>query len=256
MVLKRNPPTIRLAILEADTPIGRTKEKYGGYGALFAELLAKGCEEVARQDGVPGPELEITKYDVVNHPAVYPALEEVDGVLITGSKHNSFDSTPWIRTLVAFTQRVLAQHRVRIIGVCFGHQILGRAMEVEVARSEAGWEVAVVPVELTEVGRRVLGVERLAIHQMHRDIVYAYPVSVEPLGSSDRCSVQGMYSKGRLISVQGHPEFNEEIVEELLVNRHEQGIFPDGVYEDGMRRVGERHDGVVVAAAFVRFLVE
>ena len=38
---------IRIAILECDEPIGRTKEKYGGYGNLFAELLDKGASEWA-----------------------------------------------------------------------------------------------------------------------------------------------------------------------------------------------------------------
>lgn len=95
-----------------------------------------------------------------------------------------------------------------------------------------------------------------AIHQMHRDIVYTYPDSVEKLGHSDRCEVQGMYTKGRLITVQGHPEFNGDIVSELLENRHEKGIFDDTMYKDGMSRVRKHHDGVAVGAAFIRFMLE
>ena len=91
---------------------------------------------------------------------------------------------------------------------------------------------------------------------MHRDIVFDYPPDVEPLGSSPRCKVQGMYSKNRLITVQGHPEFSKDIVTELLETRHKQGIFGDEVYEDGLARVGKDHDGVAVAKAFLRFLLE
>ena len=91
---------------------------------------------------------------------------------------------------------------------------------------------------------------------MHKDIVYYYPQGVEELGSSPKCQVQGMYIKGRLITVQGHPEFNQEIVSELLETRHKQGIFDAGTYEDGMARVGKEQDGVVVAKAFWRFLLE
>lgn len=91
---------------------------------------------------------------------------------------------------------------------------------------------------------------------MHRDIVYTYPEGVESLGSSPRCQNQGMYIKGRMISVQGHPEFYEELVAELLEARHKQGIFDDETYEDGIARVGKQHDGVAVAAAFLRFLLE
>ena len=91
---------------------------------------------------------------------------------------------------------------------------------------------------------------------MHRDIVYECPKGVEGLGASPRCSVQGMYVKGRVITVQGHPEFNQQIMTEILEARHDQGIFNDELYEDGMARAGKHHDGVVVSSAFLRFLLE
>ena len=91
---------------------------------------------------------------------------------------------------------------------------------------------------------------------MHRDIVYYYPPDTIPLGSSPRCEVQGMYAPRRFIAVQGHPEFNEEIVTEILGSRHKNGIFSDGVYDEAMRRVGNEHDGLKVGAAFLKFLVE
>ena len=54
---------------------------------------------------------------------------------------------------MAFNQEILAQDRVRIIGVCFGHQIIGRAMGVKVAPSNRGWEVSVCKMELSEKGK-------------------------------------------------------------------------------------------------------
>lgn len=91
---------------------------------------------------------------------------------------------------------------------------------------------------------------------MHRDIVYFYPQGVEELGSSPVCKVQGMYAPKKLITVQGHPEFNEEIVAELLEKRHATGVFDDAAYEAAMGRVGKQHDGVVVSKAFLRLLLE
>lgn len=91
---------------------------------------------------------------------------------------------------------------------------------------------------------------------MHLDIVDEYPAGVESLGSSPTCSVQGMYHRGKLITVQGHPEFNQQIVSELLEIRHERGVFNDAVFESGMARVGKEQDGVVVGKAFLRFLLD
>jgi GMP synthase-like glutamine amidotransferase len=70
---------------------------------------------------------------------------------------NSFDSDPWILNLVSFTKSILAQTRVRLIGVCFGHQIIGRALDIPVGRSEAGWELAVTELQLSEVGKSIFG---------------------------------------------------------------------------------------------------
>lgn len=91
---------------------------------------------------------------------------------------------------------------------------------------------------------------------MHRDAVYEYPEGVEHLAYTQGCQVQGMYIPKRVITVQGHPEFNEEIMKELLKVRHETGIFNDEQYNDAMSRVDKYHDGVVVSQAFLRFLLE
>ena len=91
---------------------------------------------------------------------------------------------------------------------------------------------------------------------MHRDIVYNYPEGVEALASTDKCSVQGMYAAKRFITVQGHPEFTEEIAREILKARYAQGIFDEAMFKDAIGRVDRYQDGVVVSQTFLRFLLE
>lgn len=50
---------------------------------------------------------------------------------------------------------MLAQKRVKIIGVCFGHQIVGRALGAPVARSEKGYEMSVIELNLTARGKKL-----------------------------------------------------------------------------------------------------
>lgn len=68
---------------------------------------------------------------------------------------DSFDDASWILKLVDFTRGVLDDKRVRATGVCFGHQIIGRALGVAVGRSTAGWEISVTPMSLTERGTKL-----------------------------------------------------------------------------------------------------
>lgn len=77
------------------------------------------------------------------------------------SGHNSFEDIPWINRLVEFTQQVLAQDRVRLLGICFGHQIVGRALNTKVGRSDQGWEIAVCDVDLTDKGKELFGRDKI-----------------------------------------------------------------------------------------------
>lgn len=75
--------------------------------------------------------------------------------------HSAFDDNPWILRLVDYVAKALAHPRIRVIGVCFGHQIVGRAMGVKVARSDIGWETSVCGVELSKKGKEVFGQDGL-----------------------------------------------------------------------------------------------
>jgi GMP synthase-like glutamine amidotransferase len=70
--------------------------------------------------------------------------------------YDSFSNESWTLKLVEYTKEVLMDGRVRAIGVCYGHQIIGRALGVPVGRSTSGWEVSVVAINLTELGKSVL----------------------------------------------------------------------------------------------------
>src|SRR5690606_1177807 len=162
---------LRLAILEADLPLPNTAAKYGGYGGVFNRLLSRAC---ASLDLPFERTLEIKSYPVWS-ANVFPKLDDIDAVLITGSKFNAFDKLAWIERLVDFTREALHCDRVKVVGICFGHQIAARALGGVVERNDKGWEVAVTKVDLSEEGQKVFGREALDIYQMHRDIVPAMP---------------------------------------------------------------------------------
>lgn len=164
------PAPVRLAILEADTPLPNTHAKYHGYGGVFTDLF--------RRAVAPDPldaHLAIQVHHVVVVPgdgtvsdadidSRYPSLDDVDAVLISGSKHSAYLDEPWILRLVDFTRRALAttgDRRVRVVGVCFGHQIVGRALGVPVGVNDKGWEVSVTEIRLTGKGRELFGSDTL-----------------------------------------------------------------------------------------------
>ena len=97
---------LRLAILEADTPQPQTRDRYGGYTGVFTALLnaaANSLKPPQKLDEI----VTIKGYDVVNELHSYPALEDIDAILITGSKHTAFDNDPWILKLVEYTKKAI-----------------------------------------------------------------------------------------------------------------------------------------------------
>lgn len=250
-----------------DTPLPKTVAAFGNYGGVFTDLFRRAVAPW----GVPLESvLDISTHDVVadGFESKYPDLSQIDVILITGSKHTAFDNTPWIQYLVEFSKRTLVTttpeakaagvRPVRMLGICFGHQIIGRALGSPVDKGPNGWEVSVTDVALSPEGVAFFGSElrtagRLTIQQMHRDIVVEYPEGAIPLASTDICSVQGMLLPGRAVTVQGHPEFTGPIVREILEARHKIGVLNDEIYQNGINVVDGKHDGEAIARAFLKF---
>lgn len=90
---------------------------------------------------------------------------------------------------------------------------------------------------------------------MHRDIAHEVPEGCVNLGSTPICEIQGLYMPGRILTVQGHPEYDEFVMTNLLEARHKTGIFNDEIFQGGMSRAGLSHDGLVFAEAVWRFIL-
>lgn len=72
-------------MLECDNPLPKTKDRFGGYGGVFEYLLARGAKALDSPSLDPSKDLQITKWQVEEHPDKYPQLEDIDAILITGS---------------------------------------------------------------------------------------------------------------------------------------------------------------------------
>jgi len=77
-------PPLRIAILECDTPLDNTRAKYGGYGGVFQQMLERGADALRDQRVTSKEGLELKKYQIVEQD-IYPKLEDVDAILLTGS---------------------------------------------------------------------------------------------------------------------------------------------------------------------------
>lgn len=155
-------PPIRLAILVADEPLPSVVERLGRFETIFTSMFEAAGRSLNPSQTLDS-QLTVMAHDVVlGDPATaYPDPETIDAVLITGSRHSAYADDEWIVRLTAFTRRLLDDNRVRVIGVCFGHQIAARALGARIAPSPCGWELSITEMQLTETGKTIFGAEKL-----------------------------------------------------------------------------------------------
>jgi len=255
---------LRLALLICDTPIPSVRERYGTYLDIFRSFLQNALSANIKDSPTSqAVDFTLEGFNVIEgeypKPEDFVGPDAFNGILITGSSFTAHDPIEWIANLANYVAKVIKEApQVKIIGICFGHQIVARACGGTLERNPSGWEVGTTQIELNEAGKRVFGIEsgRLDIIEMHRDHVTSLPPSFELLGSSPVAPNQGMalrYRSGdvdnlssnniHVLTVQGHPEFNPDIVSKMVDAREASGVLDAETVKAGREKGVLRDDG-------------
>ena len=233
---------MKLGILKTDAVLPRWVPDFGEYPDMFISLL-----------GRLDPGLEFAVYDV--EQGEYPAdIDEVDAYLITGSKSSVYDDKPWIRELEAFVRELHAR-RKKLVGICFGHQLVAQALGGRTEKSAKGWGQGVHTHTFTEVPSWHDG-GSLAFNVLvsHQDQVVENAEDAEVLASSDFCENAVCQIGDHILTFQGHPEFVPGYSREILQYRRE--MIGEAIYESGMASLDTPAEGERIGRWILNFLRE
>jgi GMP synthase (glutamine-hydrolysing) len=157
-------------------------------------------------------------------PDLASAADAADGVIISGSPRDAWSDTPDVLAMMRFAQQ-RASCTQPILGVCFGHQLLARALGAEVRRNPAGWEVGARTVELTPAGMNsplFAGFDaEFVVMESHRDAVLTLPSGAELLVANAHTPIQAFGVEERLFGVQFHPEMSGDILRYVWTERRD-----------------------------------
>jgi GMP synthase (glutamine-hydrolysing) len=186
----------RVLIIQAGSADPSVRERFGDYTDWFGRLIA------------PRAAFRVTR----PYEQKLPDLAGFDGVLMTGSPRSVTEHEPWMDEAAAY---LLDAARTRpVLGVCFGHQLLARALGGRVERNPRGREAGTVEVSLTEEGTRDSlfhgSPGTIAVQQTHEDHVPELPPGATLLATNAMSPIQAYAVGDALRCVQFHPEIDAD----------------------------------------------
>ena len=223
---------MKVAVLETGRPPGNLAEEFGDYPAMFADLL--------------GPGFEIESFDVQAGKLPNPAAHSA--YMITGSPAGVYEPLPWIEPLQQFIRE--ASH-AKMIGICFGHQVMAEALGGRVEKSGKGWGAGLHTYTVVRSEPWIDTAGTIAIPASHQDQVIVQPPRTNVVAASDFTPFAALaWSDRPAISFQFHPEFSPAFAKVLIEKRYDTVPNPDAAIAslDGL------NDNAVVAHWIRNFL--
>ena len=224
---------MKVGILETGAPPGPLALRFGAYPAMMTAML--------------GPGFETASFDVAAGPL--PAPDSHPAWLITGSPAGVYEDHAWIAPLEAFLRE--AKGKAKLVGLCFGHQIMAQAFGGRVEKSERGWGIGLQAYDVVERAAWMDDVSSFAIPVSHQDQLVVQPPASRVL-AANAFSPFGLlaYDDQPAISFQGHPEWEPEFAKALIESR--RGRLPK--VDEALASLDQPNDRARVGEWIRRFL--
>ncbi|OAY63071.1 putative glutamine amidotransferase [Ananas comosus] len=205
----------RFAVLLAARDSDYVKKVHGGYFDVFVAAFGDGGERWDYFRVVDG-----------EFPA-FNKLDAYDGFVLSGSPHDAYGNERWILKLCLLLQTLFALKK-RVLGVCFGHQLLCRALGGRVGRAIGGWEIGV---------KRVNFVENLGKKFKFFGDLDVVPLEGEIMAYSENTNVEMFAIGEHILGIQGHPEYTKDILLNLIDRLINTNTIDRGFGDEAKKRV-------------------
>eukprot|EP01084_Bolivina_argentea_P248391 415476_1 len=166
----------------------------------------------------------------------FPTMDEVnqfDGIILTGSKYDAHNTEiKWIKKLKKIIKYIYYyQKHTKLLGICFGHQILANALNGKSSRNtKTDWEIGTRSIIPNDTFFKYFTDEKypklksmlkehnysLNVNEMHRDVVTILPNNAVLLMHSEYTECEMYYIGNNVLGFQGHPEFPKNYLKDVI----------------------------------------
>ncbi|MHB0956712.1 MAG: glutamine amidotransferase [Pirellulaceae bacterium] len=169
-------------------------------------------------DALEANPVQVRVFDVASDVCL-PGPGDCAGVVVTGSHAMVTDRHPWSVALENWIPQLL-EADVPFLGICYGHQLLARAMGGEVDYHRAGQEIGTVDIQLLPPCAAdplfCTLPETMAVHTVHSQTVASLPIGAVRLAGNDFEPNHAIRIGTTAWGVQFHPEYDDRIMRSYI----------------------------------------
>jgi GMP synthase (glutamine-hydrolysing) len=144
-----------------------------------------------------------------------PGPESATGIVMTGSHSMVTDHEEWSEKLCPWIRKAV-EKSVPFLGICYGHQLMARALGGEVGNHPQGPEIGTVKIAFDKAAEKdtlFSGFPNpIFAHVTHTQSVLRLPSGARILASSDYEPYHAVAFGEWAWGVQFHPEFDSEVM--------------------------------------------
>lgn len=226
-----------IVVLVAGDPVPQTRASRGG----FFELI---------RAAAPGFETASWRAHDLRELDVIPELTDTSAVIVSGSPSSVMEGLPWMER-AAVLMRDLVSREVPLLGICFGHQLLGHALGGVVAPNPRGREMGTVEQTAWRSDPLLGEAGTQRVNTTHVDSIVWLPGGAETLASTALEPHSAVRFAQHAFGVQFHPEIDGAVMRQYLEARRST-LLAEGFDLEAAERAA--HDAPQGAAVIERFL--
>jgi GMP synthase-like glutamine amidotransferase len=231
---------MKIAFLHAGFPPDPLKSEHGDYLTMFQKSFRQ-CNVSVKWVAFQVQQGEL------------PTIEDgFDGYICCGSPNSVYDDEPWIDPLLNFV-RLVDKAAGRMVGICFGHQLIAQALGGRVEKAKQGWGLGNLTGEvLASQSWMTPQLDSVDLLYSHQDQVTKLPNGAKLIISTDHCQFASYQIENRFLAIQGHPEIEPPYLNALLEHRRER--IGSSLVDRAKNSLNSNHHNRQVIAWIVNFL--